>query len=138
MTYDRCWLNSTKLNSLNINSLNWTILYRIVVFSFTELGLALVASDFFFHKQLLSPSVFFDLFSSCLHLCDTVSNKNDAHWNFAKICPMFSPWTPIWDHFVKIRMMSVPKQPSLELKSAFYSLLQHFITFYILYAIKYS
>ena len=29
------------------------------------------------------------------------------------ICPIFSPWTAIWDHFVKIWMMSVPKQPSL-------------------------
>ena len=34
--------------------------------------------------------------------------SKDAHWNFTKICPSFSPWTPIWNHFVCFLMMSVP------------------------------
>ena len=43
--------------------------------------------------------------------------KKDAPWHFAKIGPSFSPWTPIFDHFVQFLIMSVPKQPPLKLKS---------------------
>ena len=44
--------------------------------------------------------------------------KKDAHWNFAKICPIFSPWAPIWNHFVHFWVTSVPQQPGLKLKFA--------------------
>jgi hypothetical protein len=56
----------------------------------------------------------------CGHFAISFRIKKDAHWIFAKICQIFSPWTPIWDHFVQFWMMSVPKQPPLKLKSAIY------------------
>ena len=40
-----------------------------------------------------------------------------THSHLANICPIFSLWTPIWNHFAHFWMMSVPKQPGLKLKS---------------------
>ena len=74
--------------------------------------MARVASQRFFEKLhvcvFVSPD---DNFSTFFRI------GKDAHWNFAKICQNFSPWTPIWDHFVHFWIMSVPKQPTLKLKS---------------------
>ena len=47
--------------------------------------------------------------------------RKDTPWNLAPVCPIFSPWTPIRNNFVKNWMMSEPNQPSLKLKSAFCS-----------------
>ena len=66
-------------------------------------------------------------FTKKLYVCDCFDHilifftffriEKDGHWKFAKSCPIFSPWTPIWDYFVHFWMMSVPKQPTLKLKS---------------------
>ena len=44
------------------------------------------------------------------------TNKNE-HLHFARICPIFSPWNPIWNHFVHFGWCLYP---GLKLKSAFF------------------
>ena len=79
----------------------------------SNFGMARVASQRFVHGQLhccvlFDHVVFFHFFRI----------KKDAHWNVAKICPIFSPWTPIWDHFVHFGWCRYQKQPPVKLKSA--------------------
>jgi hypothetical protein len=72
--------------------------------------MARVASQrFFFTKNYI-----FEFYQQYGKFSTFFQIKNDAHWNFVKICQIFSPWTPIWDHFVHFWMMSVPKQPPLK------------------------
>ena len=75
---------------------------------FENLEICLFFNDFSYISISLTCVVLFFVFSR---------TRKDAHWNFAKICPIFSPWTPIWYHFIHFWMMSVPKQPGLKLKS---------------------
>ena len=57
----------------------------------------------------------FNMFCVCFAFVQT---KKKTHCIFAKISPKLRPWTPIWEHFVHLWMMSVPKHSSLKLKSA--------------------
>ena len=105
------------LIDVNLIKISWTIWHLIRLFRI---------HDFFqfwygmcsFSKMLFTKN---DMFAFCwpdlLFFFVFFRTNKCTHWHFAKICPIFSPWTPIWDHFVHIWMMSVPKQPPLKLKS---------------------
>ena len=75
--------------------------------------MARVASQRFFSRK----TIFLCFFRPYCHFSIFFRIEKDAHWNFAKIGQNFSPWTPIWDHFVYFWIMSVPEQPPLKLKS---------------------
>ena len=60
------------------------------------------------------------MFHICVYVFVIFLNQQKHTLNKLPICPIFSPWTSIWDHFVKKGMMSVYNQPSLKLKSALY------------------
>ena len=45
--------------------------------------------------------------------------EKDAHWHFAKICPIFSPWTPIWHYFMHFLM--IPYQNNSRLSWSLYN-----------------
>ncbi len=79
-------------------------------FVFYNFGMARVASQrlFFREKNMFLHFVRPDSrFSTFLRI------KTNSHWNFAKICPIFSPWTPIWDHFVHLWMIPYQNNPRL-------------------------
>ena len=89
--------------------------YIVFFLFFTTLvwGMRLL-KDFFSRK-----TTFLCFFLPYCHFSTFFRIKKDTHLNFAEFGHLFSPWTPIFDHFVHFLMMSVPKQPGLVLKSGF-------------------
>ena len=69
--------------------LKYTRLYQII----------LNLSDVYIFQWLLDT--FFSLFD---HFCN-FQNKKDTQRKMMPIRQIFTPWTPIWDHFVKKRIM---------------------------------
>ena len=83
--------------------------------------MARVASQRF----VFTKSDMFVFFRPYCHFSTICRVKKHAHWNFAKIWQIFSPWTPIWHHYVHFWMMSVPENnPGLKLKSEILGLLR--------------
>ena len=88
-------------------------MYIFVFFCFFQIGYGPCSfSKVFFHEKQ-----HFCVCRPYYHFSTFFRIEKDTHWFFAKICLIFSPWTPIWDHFVYSWMMSVQKQPTLKLKS---------------------
>ena len=73
------------------------------------------------NNKIVSCLTMFTRILICSYICSTfkylVEPKKMRLATKTQICPISSPWTPIWDHFVKYWMMSAHKQPTLTLKS---------------------
>ena len=61
-----------------------------------------------FSKICFTEITFLHLFDPQLYFFTFVRIENDVHWILAKICPTFSPWTPILTHFMHFGIMFLP------------------------------
>ena len=89
--------------------------------------LILIDFSWFFYdfKLYFSFFILFCFFSGFF------GTEKDAHWNFAKICPIFSPWTPIWDHFVRFWIFGFqPRCLAVAFSEIFFHQNRHFLNFF--------
>ena len=96
------WLNLIKING-TISKISF----------FTNLGWGILLLKDVFQKK----TTCLGFFGPYYHFPAFFWNKKNAPWNSASIGPIESPWTPIFDHFVQLWIISVPNQPPLKLKS---------------------
>ena len=79
-------------------------------FFFPNFGMARVAPKRLF---CFTKNCIFAFVSTTIQCFHFYRIKKDMHWNFATICRIFSPWTPIWNHFVHFWMIPYQNNPRL-------------------------